>query len=236
MNLPYEMYTSGDYLKYNPSWDQEDCIWKASFVIDLLKTNQLNPNSICEIGCGSGGVLTELRKVYPNIDLYGYDIAPDLADFWSQQERANIKFQLGDFFTLNKKKYDVILLLDVIEHVADPLAFLCNLHGLAKYWILHIPLDLSASTVLREKPILEQRRKVGHIHYFTKNLALSLLKECKYEVIEWRYSGIAFSGLHSTWKTKLVSLPRRLGYALNKDWGVRALGGETLFVLAKEQN
>lgn len=52
--------------------------------------------------------------------------------------------------------------------------------------------DLSALSVLREKPLLNQRHNVGHIHYFTRNLALSLLRECGYEVTLWHYSGAAF--------------------------------------------
>jgi hypothetical protein len=34
-------------------------------------------------------------------------------------------------------------------------------------------------------------------------------------------------------KTRLVALPRRIAYAVNKDFDVRLLGGETLLVLAK---
>lgn len=101
------------------------------------------------------------------------------------------------------------------------------------YIILHIPLDFSAINVIREIPLLRQRQTVGHIHYFTKNLALSLIKECGYEIIDWQYSGLAFSGPCRSWKTNLAAPARLLAYTLNKDFGVRALGGETLFVLAK---
>jgi hypothetical protein len=33
--------------------------------------------------------------------------------------------------------------------------------------------------------------------------------------------------------TRLGSIPRILAYSINKDWGVRLLGGETLIVLAE---
>ncbi len=127
------------------------------------------------------------------------------------------------------------MLLDVIEHVADPWAFLCNLQNKAKYYLFHVPLDLSAINVLREKSILDVRQKVGHIHYFSKNLALSLMDECGYEVVQWQYSGAAFNAPKRTWKKVLASLPRGIAYAVDKDWGVRALGGETLYILAKNR-
>ena len=233
MKLPHSIYESGDYLKSNPSWDREDCAWKAGFVVNLIQNHKIQPSSICDIGCGSGGVLAEIRHSYPDTDLFGYDIACDASQFWAEYTKMNINFQVGDFLKLNQRFYEIILLLDVIEHLLDPITFLVNLQELSQYIILHIPLDLSAITVLREKPILRQRHTVGHIHYFTKNLALSLLKECGYQVIDWQYSGATFNGPRRTWKTNLAAPARRLAYTVNKDFGVRALGGETLFVLAK---
>lgn len=234
MTLPYDKYTSDEYLKLNPSWDIEDAPWKAVMVSDILKSSGVTPDSICEVGCGAGGVLASLRRAYPRSELYGYDIAPAASQFWHRHAVEHINFQLGDFFTLNRKKYDVILLLDVIEHLMDPFTFLHNLSGLARYYIFHIPLDLSALSVLRESPILKIRQKVGHINYFTKNLALKLLQECEFEVLQWKYSNAAFNSPQRTWKTVLASIPRFIAYFLNKDWGVRALGGETLFVLSQD--
>jgi len=236
MGLPYDKYASNDYLQHNPTWDIEDSPWKAVYVAKILRNVEFDIGTICEIGCGAGGVLAELRHSYPQVKLYGYDIAPDAARFWEKHEKSGISFQVGDFFVLNQKHYDVILLLDVIEHVADPFTFLFKLHGMAKYYVFHIPLDLSASSVVRERPLLNSRQEVGHINYFTKNLALSLLKECNFEIIKWQYSGAAFNSPQRTWKTRLASFPRRFLYVVNKDWGVRILGGETLFILAQDES
>jgi SAM-dependent methyltransferase len=235
MNLPENKYISSDYLEHNPTWDSEDSPWKAALVANTLEASGLEPGSICEVGCGAGGVLAELRRSYPRAELFGYDIAPDAARFWPEHKHANIQFRVGDFFALNERNYDVVLLLDVIEHVNNPFEFLSNLQDAACYYVLHIPLDLSAITVLRESPIMDQRERVGHIHYFTKNLALSLLRECGYDIVCWRYSGATFNAPRRTWRTKLASTLRRSVYALNKDLGVRALGGETLIVLAERR-
>lgn len=236
MGSPLDKYISHDYLKANPTWDMEDSPWKANFVVQILHSCGITPSSICDIGCGAGGVLAELRRTYHDSALFGYDVAPDVTQLWYKHEKSNIKFQVGDFLVLNKKTYDVILLLDIIEHLADPFTFLSKLHGMAKYYVFHVPLDLSAISVVVEKPLINQRKNVGHINYFTKNLALSLLKECEFEIVKCQYSGAAFNSPKRTWKTRLVSLPRRLLYLLNKDWGTRILGGETLFVLAKDRD
>lgn len=233
MALPQERYITGDYLLSNPSWDIEDSPWKAVAVAGFLKDARLVPKSICEIGCGAGRVLFEMKKYYPGAEFWGYEIAPAAVQFWQKINDKNIRFVLGDFFVLNKATYDLVLLLDVIEHLADPFAFLNNLHGVGGHYLFHIPLDLSAASVLRESPLLKVRRKAGHVHYLTKNLALELLSECGFEVISWKYSGAAFNSPQRTWKTRLAAIPKLLAYSLDKDWGVRALGGETLLVLAR---
>jgi hypothetical protein len=235
MSLPHEKYLSHDYIQSNPTWDCEDGPWKAAYVYNILHKIKYIPSSICEVGCGSGRVLSELRCVYPEAMLFGYDIAPAAATFWKNYENMGIHFRIGDFFDLNDRDYDLLLLLDVLEHVENPFSFLTKLQGLAQYYLFHFPLDLSAINILRETPILTQRKNVGHIHYFTKNLAISLLEECGYELLYWQYSGAAFNSPHRTIKTSLASVFRRLMYFIHKDLGVRAFGGETLFVLAKER-
>ena len=232
---PTDKYLGDDYVHQNPTWDQEDSPWKARLAAQILERHQISPNSICDVGCGAGFVLSELRRLYPQADLFGFDIAPALSSFWSQHQGTSIHFQLGDFATLNTRRYSVALVLDVIEHVPDPFVFLSSLRAAADHFVFIIPLDLSALTILRERPLLRQRREVGHIHYFTKNLALSLLAESGYSVIEWSYTGAAFEAPRRTWKTRLAEIPRRLARIAGTDLGVRLLGGETLIVLAEAQ-
>lgn len=236
MELPSEKYTSSRYLEDNPTWDREDSAWKVELVFSMLARNGLKPSKIVEVGCGAADILTGLRQKYPVADLVGYDIAPDASRFWSAHQGKNITLRIGDFLTQDVDHYDVLLLLDVVEHIVDPFSFLKALHGRADYYILHIPLDLSAFSVLREIPLLHSRNKVGHIHYFTKGLAISLLEECGFVVIENLYTGAAFTTPQKSWRTKMAMLPRYLAYRINRDVGVRLLGGETLLVLAKSRD
>ena len=227
-----QRYLSGDYAARNPTWDAEDAPWKAAQAARLIAHHGLVPASIVEVGCGSGGVLAELRRIYPQARLCGYDIAPGAARFWDAHAAARIEFRLGDFFELSRERFDLMLVMDVIEHVPDTFDFLTRLRAHAAHHLFHVPLDLSALTVLREAPLLAQRERVGHIHYYTKELALALLTETGYRIVDWRYTGAAFASPHRTWKTRLADIPRRIAYALDKDVGVRLLGGETLMVLA----
>lgn len=227
-------YLSDEYLRRNPSWDQEDSAWKAQRVLQLMRRHGLLGPRIVEVGCGAGGVLAELARALPEARFRGFDIAPDAARLWPPPGQiSNLELEVGDLLAREEAPYDLALILDVVEHVGDPLDFLDRMRPRAAHHILHFPLDLSAIAVLRGSPLMHVREKVGHLHFYTKDLALALLADSGYDVVEWLYTGAAFSAPQRTWRTRLASLPRRLAYALGKDAGVRLLGGETLMALAR---
>lgn len=231
MSETEKKYTGGQYLNDNPSWDVEDSAWKAGKIAALISAAGPAPARVCDIGCGAGGVILELKKFFPGASFDGFEVAPDAARFWPSPAPAGVSFRVGDALA-SGGTYDLVMLIDVIEHLENPFAFLSALRGKAARFVFHFPLDLSAVSVARETPLLHQRKKVGHINYFTRNLALELLKDCGYRVLDARYSGAYYSSPHCGWKARLAALPRRLASLVAGDLGVRLLGGETLFVLA----
>lgn len=229
-------YLDGTYLQRNPDWDRGDARWKAMQVFQILKDHKIAPTSVCEVGCGSGDILRSLRALLPDARMVGYDISPQAANFWSENEpgaKADLEFHLADFHSHNKQKFQVLLMLDVFEHVRDPFTFLESSRQHAEKYVFHVPLDLSAASVLRRTPLLEARHCVGHLHSYTKDLALETLTDCGYKIIKWRYTGASLNMPNQSLKTRIARLPRIVGAALNKDWAVRAFGGETLIVLAE---
>ena len=233
--MPIERYISGNYLKDNPDWDVSDSPWKAGMVFKMIEKNRLKPENFMEVGCGAGAVISELSKIYPASSFIGYDIAPSAANFWGKYKSSNVSFECGHFTDLNTKHHDILLALDVLEHVADPFIFLKSLLNSADYFIFHIPLDLSAASVLRESPLLYVRNKVGHIHYFTKGIAISLLQECGYSIVDCFYTDASYSKLSSkSIRTYLANIPRYVLNKINRDLSARIVGGQTLMVLAKK--
>lgn len=226
-------YTSGEYAERNPDWDAGDSPWKAGKVAELLAAYGLAPASITEIGCGAGGVLASLKARYPEAKLAGYDIASGLPRLWAAHDGSGIRFVLGDYFDSADTAPDLLLVLDVIEHLGNPFDFLARLRGRCRYAVFHFPLDLSAVSVFREEPLLYVRRKVGHIHFFTRGLALALLDECGFQVIDAQYTGATHSAPNRTGATRLAGWFRWIAHRLLGHAGVRLLGGETLMVLAR---
>jgi len=226
-------YISGEYSSLNPDWDSIDSPWKAEQVLALFQHHRITPKSIVEIGCGAGCILTYLREKYPSATITGYDIAPQLSELWNSHAAADVRYVLGDYFEEKPPVPDVILVLDVIEHLGDPFAFLTRLANHSNYVIFHIPLDLSSVSVFREKPLLYVRHKVGHLHYFTKSLAVVMLEQCGFDIIEARFTDAALTAPQRGWKTHIASFMRRMFYLFMGEAGVRLVGGQTLIVLAR---
>lgn len=86
------------------------------------------PQRILDIGCGRGGVTRELKRRCPAAQSVGLDLFLDPAndyastfdDFW----QVDLEH---DRLPVNVSEFDLILLLDVMEHLRDPDALLDKL-------------------------------------------------------------------------------------------------------------
>lgn len=226
-------YTEGAYANKNPNWDQEDSPWKAAQIAKLLHAHGRQPKTIVEIGCGAGGVMISLKNDYPGSQMTGYDIAPDLVNIWNNSDSQDVDFVLGDYLDIDSSIPDLTLLIDVLEHLDNPFDFLERLKNKTNEIIVHFPLDLSSISVFRETPLLRVRDKVGHLHFYTRGLAIALLENAGFEIIEARYTGAGFSAPQRRFSARAAALFRRFIFMLNRDFGARLLGGETLMVLAR---
>lgn len=227
------IYTTGEYAQRNPTYHVEDSAWKAGHILRMIHKHSLQPQTICEIGCGAGEILRQLQDALPgDVQFDGYEISPQA--FALGQERANehLRFHCQSTPSGQDRAFDLLLCIDVFEHVPDYIGFLKALHPKADRTIFHIPLDLSVQSVLRSTPIMNTRRQFGHLHYFTKSTALATLADCGYEVIDWFYTAVGAERGRG-FKSRLAKWPRKILAALNQDLSARVLGGHSLLVLAK---
>jgi SAM-dependent methyltransferase len=229
-----KIYENGNYLKNNPTWHEKDSAWKAKQIMKIINRNKLNPSSICEIGCGAGEILNKLsERLDDSIDYYGYEISRDAYEICKKKRKENLHFIYKDLFEERERTFDIVMAIDVFEHVEDYYGFLRKLKGKATYKIFHIPLDLSVQSILRGSPLLKYRKSVGHIHYFTKDTALAALEDVGYRIMDYSYTGSQLELPYIGWKTRLLKFPRKLFYLFNKDLAVRILGGFSLLVLTQ---
>lgn len=227
------IYENGTYLDHNKNWHLDDSPWKAEQIRQLLVRNKVSLDSIAEIGCGAGGVLRNLSDSLGNDKVYvGYDISPQAIELACNIPKQNITYHIGDMLEL-EVYFDVVMAIDVFEHVENYIGFLRRLRTKGQYKVFHIPLDLSVQSVLRNSPILAGREWLGHLHYFTKDTALATLRDIGYEVVHWSYTKWCFELPDRRLESRLLWLPRRVLYGIHRDFAVQLLGGFSLLVLAK---
>jgi len=94
----------------------------VSFVIEHFQKLSKNKNieNVAEVGCGEGKILSELALRHKNILFEGFDLSKRAILFAKafSYDLDNLKFFDCDFKN-SKKKYDVILCIETLEHIPD---------------------------------------------------------------------------------------------------------------------
>ncbi len=227
------IYESGEYLEANPDWHAGDAPHKARWIEAILKRNRIVPGHVVEIGSGSGEVLVNLAKYYPDARMEGFDISPQAHAIAGPKSGGKLAFHRANYLEAEGDRPDVLMAIDVFEHVEDYMAFIRAMQPKGAWKVFHIPLDLSVQGLLRGKPLMHAREVVGHLHYFCKDTALATLADCGYEVADWIYTHGAETMPKGGLRTRLFNVPRRLARMVNEDFAVRVMGGASMMVLTR---
>ena len=119
-----EKYITGEYLEKNPTWHIEKSPWKVRHIMSMLKRHHLVRNTICEIGCGAGEVLRLLQlRMSEACTFWGYDVSPQAIEMCKKRANERLHFKLADIRQEQEGFFDLLLVLDVIEHLEDYLSF-----------------------------------------------------------------------------------------------------------------
>ena len=231
------IYCNGEYARNNPTWGAEDSAWKAHHISQLIDRNQIGFHSVIEVGCGAGAILNALAHRYDDdkCSFDGYDISPHAIAMAKQHDNPRVRYFLEDLEPEGfDRHYDLLLMIDVFEHVPDYMGFVAGWREKARFKIFHIPLELSVSSILRDT-LLEARRSVGHIHYFNAKSALATLADTGHEVIDYTFTSGAIDLYRNrpNLKTAIANVPRRLVSKFSTPLSARLFGGYSLLVLTK---
>jgi SAM-dependent methyltransferase len=228
-----QRYTDGDYLRQNPGWSLEDAEWKAGMVAGLLKASKVQFNSATEIGCGAGGVIHCLQQHYPDAVFSGYDISPQAIALAKPFEQEKLHFYNEDFLQNETAKEDLVLVIDVVEHVPDFYGFLTKLKEKGRQFVFHIPLDMSCRTLLKPHVLQQQRQSVGHIHYFTKEQVWWALQDCGYTIRQWQYTKPRIDiDKPDSFKRAVKKVLRNFSFGISKNRSVKLWGGYSVLITA----
>jgi hypothetical protein len=228
------IYTTEKYIHENPTWHVEDSEWKANKILRILQNNNVKINTLAEVGAGAGEILSQLQQKLPkNIEFSGYEISPVAHELCKPRENEKLKFYLGDFFEMDRKDFDVLMCIDVVEHIEDYYGFLKKIKNYGTYKVFHIPLEIAVIMVLRKNIFTNSRNQFGHIHFFTKEIILRSVQDSGYEIVDWFYTPRAIEIPSKSLIRNLAKIPRKILYSIHKDFATRLLGGCSIMILAK---
>ena len=198
---------------------------------DIAKNN-IYFHCAAEIGCGAGIILKNLSRNYEDARFFGYEISPDAMKLWTD-DNPRVILSSKDFHS-QSRNFDVLLIIDVVEHIEDYMGFLRSIRKRATFFVFHIPLELSAQQLIRDIQ-LHTRATYGHIHYFSKATALATLVDTGFHVLDYFYTNAnkQYASIHSDLRMKMVNMVRDVLFSFSPDLTVKLLGGYELMILAK---
>ncbi len=154
--------------------------------------------SILEIGAASGKTLRWLKTIYPGAVTTGVEINEAMAAELSENADVAIIGNISECRS-RLKKYDLVLLLDVLEHLLDPVDVLQNVRQLLEpggHVVVSVPNIAHLSVTI---PLLLQRRFTyqdsgildrTHLRFFVEATAVDLLNAANFRVSKGLISGL----------------------------------------------
>ena len=236
----------------NPLEEEYDRLaarWKVEVMCRSLSGFRIN--SILEFGCGSGFVLLAFRNSLSPARMVGIDLSSAQLAMASRIV-PNGSFVRGDDSTLAglRGRFDLVLLVDILEHVGDPTSVLRSAARLGTLVMVKMPLERRLIDKMwfhvrgRQYPLGLDSHRAGHLVEWNLTQALSLLREARMEVMSWqtadppvglRYHALFRRSSRGLIRELLASLNRGLEIATCERWP-RAhayLYGTSLFALCR---
>jgi ubiquinone/menaquinone biosynthesis C-methylase UbiE len=131
----------------------------------------LAPRRILEIGVGEGHVMSRVRERFPGVPLVGVDLPDEaLRDEWREQDLACM---FGDATTLPfpDDSFDLVLAIEVLEHVPTPDAALAELSRVCSgTFVASVPFEpiWRAGNILRRRYVKQLGNTPGHVNHWTR--------------------------------------------------------------------
>ncbi len=171
---------------YEDYYEEGDSEWRWLGAINKVNNIQalctdLSINSIIEIGAGEGSILKRLSELEMADELYALEISPSGVATINNKNISRLKeCTLFDGYNVpyDDKRFDLVILSHVVEHLEYPRKLIFEAKRIAKYILIEVPLEDSVRL-----PWNFVFNKVGHINFYSPKTIRSLVQSCNLEVI-----------------------------------------------------
>jgi SAM-dependent methyltransferase len=141
----------------------------------LIKRHHIK--NACEVGCGTGSLSIEIGKLGLTVNASDLDKnAVSLAQRFNNH--PNVTYTTSDALTLKgKKQYDLLMTLEVLEHIKDDRGALKRMHTAIKqdgFLLLTVP--------IHEKYRKDFDERSGHIRRYDPSDLISKIKDAGFSI------------------------------------------------------
>lgn len=141
--------------------------------------------TVLEVGCGSGAVISELRRRGVGTRHFGVDYSTDALTVLRRTDPAVVTSAADITETpdpFGEGPYDLVVASHVIEHLEEPERFLAGLREIPhRQAVLEVPLDDLIAHRVKAR-IGERRNDAGHVQFFTPRTFRRLVEGCGFTI------------------------------------------------------
>lgn len=149
------------------------------FFLDNIDQN----SKVLDVGCGNGSLTFDLSKKAKKV--VGIDLNQKYLEKAKDKNKAeNIDYILGDAINYDfKEKFDVVILSNVLEHIADRIDFLQKIKPLANKFLIRVPmLNRDWITLYKKEMGVEYRLDKTHFIEYTLQRLQKELETANYKI------------------------------------------------------
>lgn len=142
-----------------------------------------DPSDVLDVGTGEGFVAQALASRHPSMAVHGIDLAaPELIGKWKDYDLKNLSFSAGSAYDLSftRDTFDLVLCLEVLEHLGRPETALEELVRVSGGWVLaSVPREplWRMLNLARGAYVTDWGNTPGHVNHWSKRSFLRLMRQ-----------------------------------------------------------
>jgi ubiquinone/menaquinone biosynthesis C-methylase UbiE len=187
----YEKYWKSRITKND--YKRVGAIWRFNELFDIIPMNA-EIITVLEIGAGAGMNLRLLNDNFKCENIIGLDLAKSALEI-IKKELPQVQVIQSDaqVIPIKDETIDLVLLIDILEHLEKPDLTLIEAKRIGKYVALKIPLEKALipslfSNLKKRSRVGLEHHKGGHLHEWKKKDALKLLTRSGLTIINQKLS------------------------------------------------
>jgi ubiquinone/menaquinone biosynthesis C-methylase UbiE len=145
---------------------------RIKLLMDIIrKSKKLDNVKILDIGCGTGNIISLLRN---KAEVYGVDYSAEAVRIAKNRKLNNIYLSNAEYLPFGNKNFDLVLMLDLLEHVPDDKIVLNEAHRVLKsggFIIITVPANKNLYDIA-----------LSHYRRYSKNELINLIDPNKFNI------------------------------------------------------